>query len=88
MKKNMLTFEGKDGKTYYVKERTNHQIFRFLELYINIPYSRFEYIPNTQEISKMNGNIYAKFKVKGTDDITELCVADYYDYIKEINFDN
>ena len=87
-KMNPLEFTGKDEKIYRVKERTLSQIFGFLETYIDRPFMKYEYIPNSQKISEMNGNIYAKFHLKGTKDTVTLCVADYYDYINEVNFDN
>lgn len=88
MKQNMLKFYGKDGNTYYVKERTLKQITNVLKSYLNNPcwWVKYEYIPGSQKISKMNGNIYARFYIKGTDNITTLCIADYSDYIGEINF--
>ena len=88
MKQNMLKFYGKDGNTYYVKERTLKQITNVLKSYLNNPcwWVKYEYIPGTQEISRMNGNIYAKFKNLETNQVTTLYIADYNDYIREINF--
>lgn len=83
----MLTFEGRDGKTYKVKERTMSQIHKVLDSYMDYAWrERYEYIPGTQEISPMNGNIYARLKVKGTNSIQTFYIADYNDYIKEIDF--
>lgn len=86
MKKNMLEFPAANGRIYLVKERTPYSIYRFLGTYIRDAYAKYEYIPGSQKISKMNGNIYARFYIRGTDSITTLCVADYSDYIGEINF--
>lgn len=86
-KRKMLTFEGSNGKTYKVKERVMSQIHKVLDSYMDYGWGeRYEYIPGTQEISPMNGNIYAKFKVKGTNSIQTFYIADYNDYIKEIDF--
>lgn len=86
-KRKILTFEGSNGKTYKVKERTMSQIHKVLDSYMDYAWQeKYEYIPDTQEISPMNGNIYAKFKVKGTNSIQTFYIADYNDYIKEIDF--
>lgn len=86
-KRKVLTFEGSNGKTYKVKERTMSQIYKVLDSYMDYAWwEKYEYIPGTQEISPMNGNIYAKFKVKGTNSIQTFYIADYNDYIKEIDF--
>lgn len=89
MKEAMLAFEGRNGKTYEVKERTMPQIRKVLDSYMDYAWrEKYEYIPGTQEISPMNGNIYAKFKAKGADSIHTFCIADYDDYVKEIDFDD
>ena len=85
MKKAMLKFPGKDGKVYDVKERTLYQIWSYLEHYVDRPEERFEYIPGTQELSPLNGNIYAKFKEKEGGYVVTLCIADYYDYIDQLD---
>ena len=85
MKKAMLKFHRKDGKIYDIKERTPYQIWSYLGRYMDRPEARFEYIPGTQKISPLNGNIYAKFKEKANGFTVTLCVADYDDYTNQLD---
>ena len=84
MKKATLEFHGKDGRVYDVKERTPRQIWAYLKRYMDSPEDCFEYIPGTQEISPLNGNIYAKFKGKGSGSAVTFCIADYDDYANQL----
>lgn len=85
MKKATLKFHVRDGEVYNIKERTPYQIWSYLEHYMDRPEARFEYIPGTQEISPLNGNIYAKFKEKANGFTVTLCIADYYDYTNQLD---
>ena len=92
----MLKFESMDGTIIDVRERTLAQIETVLKRYMSPEErSKYKYIHGTQEISRMNGNIYAKFEgydqngkrlltYSGEPFIATLYVADYYDYIDEI----
>ena len=92
----MLKFEHNDGTIRLVKERTQAQINKVLCAYLSDKeQQRYKYIPNTQEISRMNGNIYADFEhfdnygvrllnYAGEPCVTTLYIADYFDYINEI----
>jgi len=92
----MLKFEHNDGTIRLVKERTQTQINKVLCTYLSVKeQQRYKYIPNTQEISKMNGNIYADFEYidnyglrllnyDGEPCVTTLYIADYFVYINEI----
>ncbi len=77
----MLEFVDIKDKVHLVKERTLNQIYKYLATYIS-NLEEYVYIGN-QEISKMNGNIYADFIYKNSYKVT-LCVADYFDYKNEI----
>lgn len=84
MKEQALKFVDNNDRIHMVKPRTKYQIYRFLKTYSNREY---EYIPNSQFISIMNGNIYAKFIDVIFGNIETLMVADYKDYIKELKFE-
>lgn len=79
-----LKFNGRDGKVYEIKERTPRQIWAYLKRYMDSPEAHFEYIPGTQEISPLNGNIYAKFKGKASGSAVTLCIAEYGDYASQL----
>lgn len=83
MKEQALKFVDKNDRIHMVKPRTGYQIYNFLKTYSNREY---RYIPNSQFISVMNGNIYAKFIDPIYGNIETLMVADYKDYIKELKF--
>lgn len=80
-----LRFRDKNGRFRSIKERTLSQIWDYLFRYLDEPWNRFEYIPHSQYVDSGSGNIYASFKSKSTGEVGELPIADYYDYMNEIN---
>ena len=79
-----LKFNGRDGRVYDIKERTPCQIRSYLERCMDNPEARFEYIPGTQGISPLNGNVYAKFREKASGSAVTLCIAEYGDYASQL----
>lgn len=86
-----MVFHHKNGNDYEVADRTFSQMAKCLASYgcklvRKNPKGKeeFEYIPGTQFLSSMNGNIYAKFRDEAGAIRTLMC-SDYYDYIKEID---
>ena len=82
--KKMLKFPHVDGSVRLVKERTIKQIYRVLARTTRQDrLNELVYLGN-QRISECNGNIYADFFDKKYNQKTTLYIADYYDYIDEI----
>ena len=82
--KKVLEFHHVDGSIRYVKERSLKQIYGVLSKYVSSNrIGDFEYIGN-QFISENNGNIYAEFFDKRYNQKTTMYIADYYDYIDEV----
>ena len=89
-----MKFYHADGRVLEVKERTKRQIWKVLKSYCGQEaLQNLEYIGN-QHISVNNGNIYADFydhrykAADGTPFKTTLYIADYSDYIGELETKN
>ena len=89
-----MKFYHADGRVLEVKERTKRQIWKVLKSYCGQEaLQNLEYIGN-QRISVNNGNIYADFydhrykAADGTPFKTTLYIADYSDYIGELETKN
>ena len=89
-----MKFYHADGRALEVKERTKRQIWKVLKSYCRPEeLQNLEYIGN-QHISVNNGNIYADFydhRYKAADGSTfktTLFIADYSDYIGELETKN
>lgn len=79
-----MIFIDRNDKEHFVKERTQSQIYKCLRSYISDnEIANYKYIPFSQFISKMNGNIYALF-IDNKGFSHTFYVADYEDYISEI----
>lgn len=79
-----MIFTDRNENKHFVKERTQSQIHKCLRSYISDDeIANYKYIPGSQFISKMNGNVYALF-IDNEGFSHTFYVADYKDYIKEI----
>ena len=81
--KRWLLFPHANGNLYAVRERTAREAAQFWARLGGLPVG-YTLVANSQMISDCNGNIYADF-IDSDGFKHELCIADYNDYINEID---